>query len=121
MGYFGSLGKAIVTCFRAMIGDVGLPATVGPLFSLSAPYAVIFVAYVVFMIFGVLNVLIGLFCDAAMQATEKDRQNMLQDKLDEEAELRETLMRVFQSSDSDFSGEISREEFVEMIHKDELR
>merc|ERR1712187_788327 len=29
--------------------------------------------------------------------------------------------RVFQSSDSDFSGEISREEFLKMIHKDELR
>merc|ERR1711933_311458 len=84
-------------------------------------YAIVFIAYVTFMIFGVLNVLIGLFCDAAIQATETDRENMLADRLAQEATVKETLTEAFCKADADGSGQITNQEFLGMLQEDKVR
>merc|ERR1712061_284720 len=70
---------------------------------------------------GVLNVLTGFFCDAAMQATQQDRENVMREKQEEEEKFRDQLMRVFNAADKDHSGTVTRQEFEEAIEDKQFR
>jgi hypothetical protein len=112
---YGSLFRSIMTCFRAVIGEIDYFTAVYVLWEVDWSYAAIFVLFHGLMIFGVLNVLTGIFCDAAMQAAQQDRDNMIQERMEGKEQLVKALTRLFGDVDGDHSGFVSTDEFDSMM------
>jgi len=70
--------------------------------------------------FGLLNVLTGIFVDAAIKAMMNDRDNKIATQMEERESLVNTIRSVFHTSDSDGSGMITDAEFETLLRDDEL-
>jgi len=83
-------------------------------------YGMVWTAYILFMIFGMLNVLTGIFVDAAIQASSNDRDNLIQTQIEEKKSLINMIRGVFEKSDSDNSGQVTQDEFNELLKDTEM-
>lgn len=109
-----------MTLFRAISGGLDWSEAAEPLTDINWTFGVIWVVYIGFTLFGILNVLTGIFCDAAMQAANADRSNVIQAQLEERAGLVETVRSLFEESDADGSGQVSKEEFMRVLANEEM-
>eukprot|EP00931_Biecheleriopsis_adriatica_P044082 TRINITY_DN25189_c0_g1_i1.p1 TRINITY_DN25189_c0_g1~~TRINITY_DN25189_c0_g1_i1.p1 ORF type:complete len:634 (-),score=102.82 TRINITY_DN25189_c0_g1_i1:63-1964(-) len=77
---FGSLHTTIHTLLRCVSGGVDWGDPAGLVFQkIGVPWGYLFVVYVTFCTFAVLNVMTGVFCEAAIQAARADQVSVLQD------------------------------------------
>lgn len=117
---YGSVERTMMTLFLTISGGLEWREAAQPIARLSWIYGTVWVAYIAFMIFGMLNVLTGIFVDAAIQAMMNDRDNLIQTQLEERNSLINTIRDVFLASDVDNSGFISQREFSELLKNAEL-
>jgi len=100
--YFGTLLRSSLSLFQTMTGGVDWENCVEPLtVGISPLMAIVFCVYIAFAVLALLNVVTGIFVEAAVKHGREST----------ESELIATLTGVFQSSDDDDSGMISWEEF----------
>lgn len=107
---YGTLGACLATLFRSIIGAEFSNAA-DALAKVHWALAGAYIIYVAGMIFGVLNVLTGIFCDAAMQAATTDRENVLAAIQEDDATFVDELHELFHKVDTDASGKVTLEEF----------
>merc|ERR1719362_331855 len=117
---YGNLPTAMMTLFLTISGGLEWSKAAGPLATVGVFYSIIWTAYIAFMVFGMLNVLTGIFVETAMSAMINDRDNMIQAQLDERAELISTIKSVFHSSDTDGSGQVTEQEMDMLLEDPEL-
>merc|ERR1712185_403318 len=67
-------------------------------------------AYLLFTMFAVLNVVVGVFCQSAMQTAQNDSENIIRQKLKDTAEYKLKLMKLFTEIDESGDGNISYHE-----------
>lgn len=109
-----------MTLFRSISGGIEWSVAAAPVTNINWTFGVIWTAYIAFTLFGILNVLTGIFCDAAMQAASADRSNIIETQMEQRAELVQTVRQVFLESDSDGSGHVTKAEFAEIMQNEEL-
>ena len=121
--WYGGLGTTMMTLFRTISGGAEWAEVADPLNSLpgGTAFTFIWLLYVGFMIFGVLNVLTGVFCDAAMKAANEDKDLVVQEMLAEKDYIVETFKKIFAHSDRDGSGYLDRKEFAEMVSNQKVK
>jgi hypothetical protein len=117
---YETLPKTMMTLFFTVSGGLEWRVSAAPLVKMSLYYAVIWTAYVAFMVFGLLNVLTGIFVESAMSAVNNDRDNLIQTHLDERESLIETITAVFINSDTEGSGQITEKEMDGILQSPEL-
>jgi len=110
-----------MTLFLTISGGLEWSKAAGPLVKLGAFYGVIWTAYVAFMMFGMLNVLTGIFVEQAMAAMVNDKDNMIQTALEERESLIQTIRNVFKDSDIDGSGYVTQQEMDVLLENPELQ
>eukprot|EP00928_Gymnodinium_smaydae_P095341 TRINITY_DN8186_c0_g1_i1.p1 TRINITY_DN8186_c0_g1~~TRINITY_DN8186_c0_g1_i1.p1 ORF type:complete len:603 (+),score=145.80 TRINITY_DN8186_c0_g1_i1:114-1922(+) len=108
---FGSVPIALRSLFMGISGGLDWIELMEPLAALSWVYGIIFVMYVFFMIFGVLNVVIGIFVDASNDISQKNREIVTKNEMDKNKNYAEHLRRFFHEADADNTGTLSWEEF----------
>merc|ERR1719362_1034366 len=81
--FYGDLPKTMMTLFLTASGGLEWRLSAGALVKLGWYYAFIWTAYIAFTVFGLLNVLTGIFCETAMSAMNNDRDNIIQAHLEE--------------------------------------
>mmetsp|Transcript_2044 Transcript_2044/g.7920 ORF Transcript_2044/g.7920 Transcript_2044/m.7920 type:complete len:321 (+) Transcript_2044:913-1875(+) len=113
--YYGSFGKACLTMFRGISGGGDWSIFAMPLVQLSWWYGFLWVFYIGFMLYGVLNILTGIFVDTAMKAAEADCSIAVQEQMQKEEELRQIVRSVFWHLDEDSSGELTKNEFSNLL------
>jgi len=118
---YGGVGRTMMTLFMTISGGLEWREAAAPMVELGWIYAVLWTCYIMFMIFGMLNVLTGIFVDAAFQAMNNDRDNIIQTQLEEKHSLINTIRTVFQESDDDGSGQVSLEEFQTLLKNQEMK
>merc|ERR1711976_742791 len=88
--------------------------------SLGTFYGIVFVWYVTFFTFAVMNILTGIFVENATKLATPDREHLMlqQRRKDEQdaSELRELCMAM----DEDGSGSLTRDEFMVKIRDDKV-
>eukprot|EP00746_Dinoflagellata_sp_MGD_P075617 gnl/MRDRNA2_/MRDRNA2_30413_c0_seq1.p1 gnl/MRDRNA2_/MRDRNA2_30413_c0~~gnl/MRDRNA2_/MRDRNA2_30413_c0_seq1.p1 ORF type:complete len:989 (-),score=177.88 gnl/MRDRNA2_/MRDRNA2_30413_c0_seq1:106-2853(-) len=115
---FGTVDRSMLTLYICLTEGCGFdiirPMTFKTPWVLPYWYIFIFITS-----FGILNVIIGLFCENVMQtsldsrnAIEASHETLRQARLDE-------LNELFQEMDDDNSGSITRAEFIRAITEDE--
>merc|ERR1719326_2475212 len=72
--HWGSLDKSLWTLVGAVTGGVDWMDVAEPITELGALYVMFFLAYIGFVLFGLLNILNGVFVNAALQASATNRE-----------------------------------------------
>lgn len=73
------------------------------------------------MFFAVLNIITGVFVEGAIAKAQTEKEDMLQDQLKDENDMRQELSDLFEAIDTDGSGLIDISEFETMLEKDTTR
>mmetsp|Transcript_45298 Transcript_45298/g.101976 ORF Transcript_45298/g.101976 Transcript_45298/m.101976 type:complete len:620 (-) Transcript_45298:96-1955(-) len=111
--YWGGVIKAMVTLFMAITGGYDWKEVGNPLRAVGPMYHSIFIFYIVFVILGVLNILIGMFSESAQEASTQDVGSAVQMSEDLQASFDEGMTNLFKMLDVDGSGDMTLEEFEE--------
>eukprot|EP00811_Abedinium_folium_P017127 NODE_2604_length_2182_cov_6.175669.p1 GENE.NODE_2604_length_2182_cov_6.175669~~NODE_2604_length_2182_cov_6.175669.p1 ORF type:complete len:455 (-),score=75.86 NODE_2604_length_2182_cov_6.175669:202-1566(-) len=104
--YWGSVTKAMQSLYWAITGGNDWKPLAQPLKATGYHYYALFIIYVAFLTFAVLNVLTGIFVDAAMSVAAKDRDTVVHQELVLAQEYSEGIMRVLDTLD-DGQGYVS--------------
>merc|ERR1712137_308097 len=120
--YWGSLRAAMTTLFEAITGGLDWEELAEPLKATGMMYYALFLFYIAFLTFAVLNVLTGIFVDAAMSVAQKDRDSVISEELGQSQEYTDGMRRVLSEVDTNNSGYIYWKEFANHIdHPDVQR
>jgi len=79
-----------------------------------------FLVYIGFFMFVVVNTLTSLFIEATMQNSARDTQIIIQEEMEKKEEYVKRIEHLYNSIDSDTSGDISWEEFHDHINTPEM-
>eukprot|EP00931_Biecheleriopsis_adriatica_P086846 TRINITY_DN61415_c0_g1_i1.p1 TRINITY_DN61415_c0_g1~~TRINITY_DN61415_c0_g1_i1.p1 ORF type:complete len:564 (+),score=108.13 TRINITY_DN61415_c0_g1_i1:90-1781(+) len=109
--FFGSVPEALFAMFMTLAGGIDWKDAAVPLYTVS-PIAIIFyVAFVILMTLIVLNVLTGIFCQCAIEASAQDKDNIILYQLQDRTRFMETLQGLFKEWDEEEKGFCTLEEF----------
>mmetsp|Transcript_25378 Transcript_25378/g.59022 ORF Transcript_25378/g.59022 Transcript_25378/m.59022 type:complete len:679 (+) Transcript_25378:108-2144(+) len=113
--YYGSLGACLLTLFKSISGGADWQDLVEPLTDFHKGYVLIYVLYVSFMVFGVMNVLTAIFVESASQIAQVDQDLAIQEQLRRDKSSINTIKAMFNQADQDRSGELSQEELEHLL------
>eukprot|EP00931_Biecheleriopsis_adriatica_P039353 TRINITY_DN22508_c0_g1_i1.p1 TRINITY_DN22508_c0_g1~~TRINITY_DN22508_c0_g1_i1.p1 ORF type:complete len:596 (+),score=101.66 TRINITY_DN22508_c0_g1_i1:65-1789(+) len=122
MVHFGTMRATMDTLFKSLTGGLNwsqafdpLVATVGWL------YGLVFIFYIAFCYFAVLNVMTGVFCDSAIRSAERDHEMAVQAIYQDKQRYLEAVKNIFDKLDSDKSGSITILEFENHFDNPHIR
>ncbi|CAE7517566.1 Cacna1i [Symbiodinium natans] len=118
--YFGSLGQTMLSLFMSIAGGVSWEQVVWPLRAMSEAWIWVFLFYISFTYFAVLNVVTAVFCQSAIDGAQNDHASKVHAILaNKEAHLGKinTLFAKFGADD----GVITFKMFQDKINSVEVR
>merc|ERR550532_3323239 len=104
-----------MTLFLAVSGGLEWSIPARPLAKLGWYYTFIWTAYIAFMTFGLLNVLVGIFCETAMSAMNNDKDNIIQEHLEERNGFIHAIATIFQDSDKKGTGQLTEHDMEQIL------
>jgi len=119
--FWGSIGKSIYTLFMAVNGGVSWREAVQPLSEISWLWVGLFVGYVAFINLAVLNVVTGVFCQTAIESAMKDQHELRMSQNADKDKFIKQLTDLFVNVDDDGSGELTIDEFEELLQDERLQ
>merc|ERR1740122_150213 len=108
---YGSLSINLLSLFMAVTGGLDWGAVMDPLGLLPWWYTVVFLIFISFLVFGVLNVVTAIFVESAYKFAQTDKQEMVRKNISEQSMWIRQIQDVFTAADQDHSGTLSWEEF----------
>eukprot|EP00929_Paragymnodinium_shiwhaense_P090593 TRINITY_DN50773_c0_g1_i1.p1 TRINITY_DN50773_c0_g1~~TRINITY_DN50773_c0_g1_i1.p1 ORF type:complete len:641 (-),score=108.46 TRINITY_DN50773_c0_g1_i1:319-2241(-) len=118
---FGSVPRTMYTLLKCVTGGVSwgepgdLVAQLGPMFM------AMFLVFISFTVFAMLNVITGFFCEDAAASKEKDKNDAILQQLSDKDHYLTQFRNIFREMDTDRSGEVSLEELQFHIDDDNLQ
>jgi hypothetical protein len=109
--WYGTLAVTLRTLFRVISGGADWFDASEMLFKVSVGYGLLYIVYIFLMVFGVLNVLVGVFVDSAMATACMDAEILAVEAERERMALFAHAEKVLESVDEDGSGTVTWEEF----------
>eukprot|EP00439_Symbiodinium_sp_Y106_P057448 s2688_g8.t1 len=114
--YWKDLPASMLTLFMAICGGVSWENALRPMSVVSEWCAFLFLFYISFCYFAVLNVVTGVFCQSAIESAQSDHEMIMQNIIhNKEAHIRK-VRSLFSNLDADESGYISLVELEENMH-----
>eukprot|EP00927_Polykrikos_kofoidii_P081892 TRINITY_DN7986_c0_g2_i1.p1 TRINITY_DN7986_c0_g2~~TRINITY_DN7986_c0_g2_i1.p1 ORF type:complete len:859 (-),score=140.23 TRINITY_DN7986_c0_g2_i1:66-2642(-) len=113
--YLGSVPRAGFSLFKSITGGTDWEVIVLPLASISWIYVGLFIFYVVFGLFAVLNVVTGVFCQGAIESAEHDQDEVIEMQLNVMDQYTSQLKMLFLDIDDECSGSITLGAFERYI------
>jgi len=83
-----------------------------PIKASSPMYGFLFLFYIVFVIFGVMNVVTGVFVDKALEITAQDKEFVILEEIENRREDIRQLKEFFYTLDHDGNGVIDKQEMI---------
>ncbi|OLQ08876.1 putative voltage-dependent R-type calcium channel subunit alpha-1E [Symbiodinium microadriaticum] len=114
--YFGSLPHTMLSLFKAISGGVSWEEVLDPLEKISMIWVLVFLFYVAFTYFAVLNVLTGVFCQSAIESAQNDHANVVQSMLANKEAHVEKIRALFSKLGADRDGIITYSMFEEGVN-----
>ncbi|CAE7542485.1 CACNA1E, partial [Symbiodinium sp. CCMP2456] len=105
--YFDDLPQTMLSLFMSIAGGVSWEEVVVPLRAISVVWVAIFLTYVSFTYFAVLNVVTGVFCQSAIDSAQSDHDMVLQSILANKQAHIEKIRYLFSEIDQEDSGVIT--------------
>jgi len=118
---FGTVPNALLSLFMGISGGIDWIELKEPLAEVNSIYGWVFLFYIFFMIFGVLNVVVASFVDSASQISRKDRELVTQNEMERQKQYAANIRRFFHEADVDGTGTLSWEEFEDYLHNPKVQ
>lgn len=109
--HWGSVHASMLTLCKAITGGDDWSDLASPLKATGMHYYLLFLFYIAFLVFAVLNVLTGIFVDQALQIAQLDRDNVIKEEMEREKLFVRNLQKIFSTIDSGGTGYISWSQF----------
>eukprot|EP00929_Paragymnodinium_shiwhaense_P034643 TRINITY_DN1881_c0_g1_i1.p1 TRINITY_DN1881_c0_g1~~TRINITY_DN1881_c0_g1_i1.p1 ORF type:complete len:645 (+),score=77.52 TRINITY_DN1881_c0_g1_i1:49-1935(+) len=122
--YWGSLPSASLSLFQIITGGKDWDDLARPLMERSQLLLFILVVFITFSQFAVLNVVTGVFCQAAVESAQRDRELMVQSMLTNKQRFMDAIGEQFTNMFKQFSngaGGLTLESFEEHVHVKSVR
>jgi len=119
--WFGGIYPAMVTFYMAITGGADWSDPVRVLKKIHPLYEPLFIFYIFFMCFGVLNVVVGAFVATSNQIAADDREAMIKYETERLGRYTERIKGFFKDADVDKSGTLSWEEFRAHLHDPKVK
>mmetsp|Transcript_104384 Transcript_104384/g.292492 ORF Transcript_104384/g.292492 Transcript_104384/m.292492 type:complete len:518 (-) Transcript_104384:118-1671(-) len=117
--YWGSVPRSMLTLFESVSNGVSWDTVAKPLQDVGYLWLVLFLVYICFTFFAVLNVVTGVFCSCAIETTQRNPEVIATAMIKNKHTYIENLKLFFKSMDRDDSGMITLKEFEQML-EDEM-
>uniref|UniRef100_A0A7S0B6Y0 EF-hand domain-containing protein n=1 Tax=Pyrodinium bahamense TaxID=73915 RepID=A0A7S0B6Y0_9DINO len=117
---FGSLRSSILSLYMAMSGGRNWGDLYDILQDLPMTYRALFLVFITFAIFAVVNIVTGIFVENALQSQQTDRDIIVQEELESKREYFRQMKEVFDELDDDNTGCISEKEFEAKLNDERV-
>jgi len=117
----GSFPLVVLTLFMSISGGTNWESVANPLMKVSPIYVGLLVLYILVLMIGVLNIIVGIFVDSATNAATKDREALALDELERNETMMRGLEDLFKDLDKDKVGIITWRQFQEYTRRSEVR
>lgn len=118
---FGSLHRSMQTLFQCIAGGLSWAPAYLALEEISLIWGYLFLVYVSFCYFAVLNVMTGVFCHSAIQSANRDHELAMQAIWQDKERYANTLQGIFEKMDADKNGKVNIKEFQSHFDDHEVR
>ncbi|CAK9071851.1 unnamed protein product [Durusdinium trenchii] len=105
--YWSSLEESMLSLFMSIAGGLSWDEAIRPLQAISTGWLFVFVFYISFTYFAVLNVVTGVFCQSAIDSAQNDQTMVLQSILAAKQANTEKIRQLFQAIDIEDSGVVT--------------
>lgn len=109
---FGTLDQSFLSLLMAMSGGNDWSLYYQALKPLQFSYRVLFLLFITFSIFAVVNIVTGVFVQSALENDKHDREIVVHEELESKKEYCEAMRQFFEEIDEDGTGTIGFEEFL---------
>jgi len=109
--YWGSVSKAMLSLYMASTNGDSWKDMAETLILPGYVFYILFLLYIAFFLFVVMNTLTSLFIEATIQNAEKDKHMMIREELERKSDYMKRAIELFKHMDQDGSGDISQQEF----------
>jgi len=113
--WWGGIYRSMVTLFMTISGGCDWGDVVVPLRQMSAMYEPLFLFYIFFMCFGVLNVVVGAFVATTQQIAANDPESAAKYAVGQMENYLHRINGFFKQADVDHTGTLSWEEFKKQL------
>lgn len=108
---YGGIYTAMVTLFMAISGGADWGELMWPLTQISKLYGPFFIAYIFFLYFGVINVVVGACVATTADIAAKDREACAENEVAKIELYTKKVQQFFKEADEDNSGTLTWDEF----------
>jgi len=116
---YGGFLVAIWTLFRGISGS-DWSKFAAPLMQASWIYGGMWVPYIGFVVFGLLNIVTGIFVDSTLKTAEADHTVAVIEQMRKEEGMRELLSTILGAVDADGTGRLTEDEWGELVGNPEV-
>mmetsp|Transcript_78831 Transcript_78831/g.218035 ORF Transcript_78831/g.218035 Transcript_78831/m.218035 type:complete len:377 (+) Transcript_78831:749-1879(+) len=113
LAHFPNLPRALFTLLLCITGGLDWYNVVQPLMCVAPIYVVFFSAYIIVVVFGVLNVLFAIFVEQALQI--RDRDLLIQSEIARTETFLRDMQDLFKEADVDGNDFMTREELYDYL------
>ncbi|CAE7317370.1 Cacna1h, partial [Symbiodinium pilosum] len=114
--YFGSLDLTMLSLYMSIAGGVSWEDVITPLRGVSEVWAFLFLFYISFTYFAVLNVVTGVFCQSAIESAQNDHTAVVHSILKNKKAHADKIRALFSKLGDEKTGAITFAMFEEKIH-----
>jgi len=118
--YFKTLWRSMLTLFQILTFDSWSEEIVRHVGQQQPGFLVFFVAFIVILSFGMLNLVAGLVVEATFRIATQDKARLLRMQEKRRRTVFSQLRLIFKDADTDQSGKLSKEEVRAVIAKPEI-
>lgn len=118
---WGSVSGTMLTLFTAITGGKPWAEVASPLWSAGRLYYYMFLAYITFTLFTVLNVITGIYVDAAMKIATNDYDTVVTEIVNSERRNQTRLKEIFNGFDKDKDGSLTFRELETKLLDEKVR
>lgn len=119
--FWGSMGDAASTLFMSITGGISWHVAETPLMGLSLAWKVVFMLYISFTMFAVLNVMTGVFCQSAIESAARDHDMAMQNVVTDKENFMRKFRHLFHMLDVDDTGYITLVELEERMEDHDVK
>jgi len=109
--YWGNLWRAMLSLYMASTNGDSWKTMASALIPMGYHYYLLFLLYVAFFVFVVMNTLTSLFLEVVIQNADKDTNTLIREELQRKGDYVTKAAELFRKIDKDGSGDVTEEEF----------
>jgi len=115
---YGTVGQSMLTLFMTVSGGQDWKDAMDPIAAISPIHGCMFLFYIIFIFFGVLNVVTGVFVDRALETAQADKDFVVLEELQSRKSDMKDLTDFFTMLDHDRDGKLCRSD-ITIVDKDQ--